>query len=83
MITSKIVRSQLKGMITIPIEFRQKLNIDENSLLEASLTPDGVLFTKINLQKEPEIYSDQQIKKWLKEDAMDAKTAKKLKDLLN
>lgn len=86
MTPTKIVRPQTKGMITIPIEFREKLAIDENSLLEASMTDNGVLFTKINYEKEkkkPEIYSEKQIKRWLKEDALDEKTAKKLKSLLS
>lgn len=83
MASTKIVRPQAKGMITIPIEFREKLSIDENSLFEVTITANGVLFTKINIdRKEPEIYSDEQIKSWLKEDALDLKTAKKLKNLL-
>ncbi len=83
MIPAKIVRSQTKGMVTIPVEFREKLAIDENSLFEASITANGVLFTKINYEKkEPDVYSDSQIKKWLKEDALDPKTARKLKNLL-
>ncbi|MBI5753547.1 AbrB/MazE/SpoVT family DNA-binding domain-containing protein [Candidatus Peregrinibacteria bacterium] len=83
MTPTKIVRPQAKGMITIPVEFREKLAIDENSLLEASMMDNGVMFTKINYNKqEPEVYSDKQIKKWLKKDTLDLKTAKKLKILL-
>lgn len=79
----KIVRTQTKGMVTIPREFREKLGISSNSLLEAKIVDNGVMFVKMNYQAlEPEIYSDEQIKNWLKEDKLDKKTAEKIKKLL-
>lgn len=85
MTSTKIVRPQSKGMVTIPASFRSKLGIDENSLLEARLTKNGVEFIRINIlktKKAPELYNDAQVKKWLKDDAIDAKTALKLSKLL-
>lgn len=80
---AKVVKTQSKGMVTIPAEFRQKLEIDENSLLEAKLINNGVIFTKIvYTPPETEIYSDKKIKEWMKDDKMDKKTAQKLKKLL-
>jgi bifunctional DNA-binding transcriptional regulator/antitoxin component of YhaV-PrlF toxin-antitoxin module len=83
MISSKIVRPQSKGMVTIPVEFRQKLGITEDSVLQAQLTPKGVLFVKMDLSKEePALYSDSEIEGWMEEDRLDAKTARKLRRLL-
>ena len=80
---TKIVKTQTKGMVTIPAEYREKLGIDANSLLEAKLVDEGVLFVKLEIPNfEPEIYSDKQIEEWMKADKMDAKTAKKLAKLL-
>ncbi len=79
----KIVKPQSKGMVTIPVEFRQKLNIDENSLLEVKLLDNGIAFIKLDYRPETyEVYSDKEIKTWLKEDKIDQKTAKKLDKLI-
>lgn len=79
---SKVVRPQAKGMVTIPIEFRKKLGINENSLLEAKLTDCGVTFIKIDFRQESELFTDTEIKEWMKEDKLDKKTIKKLEKLL-
>ena len=87
----KIIRTQAKGMVTIPSEFRSALGIDENSLLQAQLVKNGVLFVKIEYQtaKKPkktappvEMYSAKQIAGWLLADKIDPRTAAKLKKLL-
>lgn len=88
----KIVRTQAKGMITIPSEFRSALGIDENSLLQASLVKNGVLFVKIKFESTPskskkqetpyQLYSDAQIKEWLLKDKIAPATAARLKKLL-
>lgn len=80
---TKVIRAQTKGMITIPIEFRQKLGIETNSLLEAKLIDDGLMLIKMNYPKSnTELYSDEEIKTWLKDDQIDQPTAKKLAKLL-
>lgn len=82
-LSTKVVRTQSKGMVTIPIEFREKLGIDPNSLLEVRLMDNGVMFVKLEMtSQESEIYSDQQIEEWVKTDQMDVKTIKRLKKLL-
>ena len=79
---TKVVKTQSKGMVTIPIEYREKLGIEANSLLKAELVDNGVMFVKINYEpEESEIYSDKKIKEWMKTDKLDAETAKKLKKL--
>ena len=77
----KMVRTQEKGLVTIPIEFRERLGIEKNSLLQAKLTKDGVLFVKVTTKVE-KLYSDEDIKKWMQEDRLDGKTLKKLDQLL-
>ena len=79
----KIVRPQAKGMVTIPSEFREKLGINENTLLEAQLTKKGVLFVKIDLAKKESFYTDKEIENWVKEDRLDPKVAKKIQGLLS
>lgn len=83
MSSMKVVKPQSKGMVTIPIEFREKLGIDSDSLLEVKMINNGVAFIKIDYQskKESRIYSDQQIKQWLKDDKLDAATVRKLAKL--
>lgn len=82
-LSTKFVRTQSKGMVTIPIEFREKLGIDPNSLLEVRLIENGVMFVKLEMTpRKPELYSDHQIKEWVKIDQMDEKTVKKLRKLL-
>ena len=43
---TKVIRAQSKGMVTIPSTFCVKLGIKPNSLLEAKLVDNGVLFSK-------------------------------------
>lgn len=77
----KVVKTQSKGMVTIPIEYRKNLGVNENTLFEVKLVVNGILFTKVNMWNENEIYSDKQIQKWIKEDKLDVNTIKKLKKI--
>lgn len=80
---TKIVRTQAKGMVTIPVEFRERLGITEDSLLQAALTSKGVLFIKLDISNNPpEFYSDTEIEEWMKADKLDSKSAKKIRQLL-
>lgn len=77
----KVVKTQSKGMVTIPVEYRESLDVNENTLFEVKLIDNGVVFTKVNMKSENEIYSDKQIQKWMKEDKLDGNTVKKLQKL--
>lgn len=81
---TKIVRTQNKGMITIPANFRETLGIDTDTFLEARLIDNGIMFVKINtkLQQPSNLYSEKEINQWLKDDKLDLKTAQKIKRLL-
>lgn len=79
----KFIRTQLKGLVTIPIMFRQELNIQHNDLLEARLLDNGILLTKVVLSSpRTSLYSDKKIKEWMRRDKMDVKTTKKIQKLL-
>lgn len=90
MAREKIVKIQTKGMVTIPVEFREALGIDEQSVLQARIVNGGVLFVKMSYQplskksgqSASELYSDAQIRTWLQQDKLDARTAAKLKKIL-
>mgnify|MGYP001587418881 CR=1 FL=1 len=77
----KVVKTQSKGMVTIPIEYRESLGVNENTLFEVKLIDNGVMFIKVNMKNENEIYSDEQVQKWMNEDKLDANTVKKLQKL--
>ena len=82
---TKLVKTQIKGMVTIPREFREKLGIDANCLLEARLVENGVTFIKLEYKKtvDVEIYSDKQVEEWLEDDKIDPKLSKKIKKLFS
>lgn len=77
----KVVKTQSKGMVTIPVEYRESLGVNENTLFEVKLIDNGVMFIKVNMKDENEIYSDKQVQKWIKEDKLDSNTVKKLQKL--
>ncbi|MDP2642395.1 MAG: AbrB/MazE/SpoVT family DNA-binding domain-containing protein [Candidatus Peregrinibacteria bacterium] len=77
----KVVKTQSKGMVTIPVEYRESLGVNENTLFEVKLIDNGVVFTKVNMKAEDEIYSGKQIQKWMRENKLDAGTVKKLRKL--
>ncbi len=70
-------------MVTIPVEFREKLGISEDSLLQAELTSKGVLFVKLEYPgSDPAFYTDKEVEEWIADDRLDAKSIKKLEQLL-
>ena len=78
----KYVRPQIKGMVTIPVEFRKSLDINEDTILTVQIYRGGVFFEKLqNDNEELEIYSEKRIKEFLKEDKLDKATVKKLEKL--
>ncbi len=79
----KIVRTQEKGLVTIPAEFREKLGIQKDSLLQAKLTQGGILFVKLQVENEDNFFTKEEIGKWMDEDKMNAVTIKKLNKLLS
>jgi AbrB family looped-hinge helix DNA binding protein len=81
---SKIARLLPKGQVTIPAEFRKRLGIDESTLLNITLVGDHLEITPLRVGEEARLrrYSDEQIARFLKEDRIDAATARKVRRLL-
>lgn len=81
---SKIVKPLPKGQVTIPAEFRRRLGIDESTLLNITLTGDRLEIRPLRVGEEARLrrYSDEQIARFLKEDRIDAATARKVRQLL-
>ena len=82
---TKLVRTLPKGQITLPIEFRRRLKIDDKTVLSLSLkgTKIEILPLRTVPQKETmREYEEDEIKRFLKEDRINAKTATKVRRLL-
>jgi len=82
---SKVVRPLAKGQITIPAEFRQKLGIDANTLLDISLVEGKLEIIPIRIRGAEPLreYTDDDIQQFLEADKIDAQTAGKVKELLS
>lgn len=87
MTPKKVVKPQIKGMVTIPRPFRETLGITPETPLLVELKNNGVFITKFipvsAPQLKPSLYSEREIREMVKADKIDPKTVKKLKKLLN
>ena len=81
---SKIVRSLPKGQITIPAQFRERLGIDQDSLLNIILLEDRLEVVPIRIGEQESLreYTDEEIRSFLQEDKIDPETARKVRKLL-
>ena len=61
------VRVKRKGQVTIPVEIRQRLKIDEGSLLEVREHENGILLTPIGPLEGGEVVGEESYKKILQE----------------
>jgi AbrB family looped-hinge helix DNA binding protein len=82
---TKVVRPRSKGQITIPVEFRKALHIDEETLLSVSLVGGKLELVPIRLgEAEPlRDYADEDLQRFLEEDRIDAETAARVRKLLS
>jgi len=82
---TRIVRSQARGQITVPIEFRQRLGIDQNTFLRLTLRGSRIEVSPVQLAKEgTELreFHRKELDAFLEEDKIDAKTAPKVRRLV-
>lgn len=82
---SKLVRSLPKGQITLPIEFRRRLKIDDKTILSLSLKGSTIEILPLRLADQAvplRKYEADEIARFLKEDRLDRKTADKVRRLL-
>lgn len=82
---TRLLRPRARGQITIPAEFRRRLKIGENTILRVTLK--GLKIEILPLQAELRDrplreYGQDEIERFLKEDRLDARTAKKVRRLL-
>ena len=82
---TRFVRPYARGQITIPLEFRERLEIDENTLLQISLKGSKIEITPFKVVDSDQMlreYDAAEIEEFLKEDKIDPQTAAKARKLL-
>ena len=83
--TTRLVRLYARGQITIPADFRERLGMDENTVLQMRLKGASIEITPLKLVDEDRLvrdYDAAEIEVFLKEDKLDRKTAAKARKLL-
>jgi AbrB family looped-hinge helix DNA binding protein len=82
---TRLVRLHPRGQVTIPVEFRKRLGIDENTILQIRLRGSGLDITPLRVEEEHRLireYDRAEIRAFLREDRLDAKTANRVRKLL-
>lgn len=81
-----IVKPLAKGQITIPVEFRRRLNIGTDTFLQLTLKGEKIEIVPLRLvpKGEPLLreYTDEEIQRFLEEDKLDPETLAKVRFLL-
>ncbi len=81
-----IVKPLAKGQITIPVEFRRRLNIGTDTFLQLTLKGEKIEIVPLRLvpKGEPLLreYTDAEIQRFLEEDKLDPETVAKVRLLL-
>ncbi len=84
--TSKVVKPFGTGQITIPAEFRRRLNIGRNTLLNIVLQEGRLEIRPLKLQAGKQGvrgYTREEIDQFVADDKLDPRTAAKVKKLLS
>jgi bifunctional DNA-binding transcriptional regulator/antitoxin component of YhaV-PrlF toxin-antitoxin module len=84
-VSTKLVRLQAKGQITLPAQFRRRLKVDEDAILRVTLERDGIKIAPLRSRTtDPALreYSQVDINRFLREDRLDRATAAKAQQLL-
>ena len=81
-----VVKPLAKGQITIPVEFRRRLNIGADTFLKLTLKGEKIEIIPLRLvpKGEPLLreYTDEEIQLFLEEDKLDPETLAKVRFLL-
>jgi len=83
---TRIVRPQARGQITIPADFRKRLGIDQDTLLQLTVHGSTIEISPLRLAKEGlalREFDRSKLDAFLKEDKIDAKTAARVRRLLS
>jgi bifunctional DNA-binding transcriptional regulator/antitoxin component of YhaV-PrlF toxin-antitoxin module len=81
----KIVKTLPKGQITLPVEFRRRLHIDDRTFLSLTLKRGRIEIVPLRPVPQKEAlrdYQQDEIERFLREDRIDAETASKVRRLL-
>ena len=83
---TKLVKPLSRGQITIPVEFRKKLGIDTNTILNLVLKGNKIEITPAIVREVSDEdlreYTDSEISQFLKEDKISQSTARAVRKLL-
>ena len=83
---NRIIKPLPRGQITIPIEFRKKLGIDEDTFLNLALKGNKIEITPVIIRESNDEdlrdYTNEEIAEFLSEDKIDQKTADIVRELL-
>jgi AbrB family looped-hinge helix DNA binding protein len=82
---SKLVRPLPRGQITLPIEFRRRLRIDDGTILSLTLKGNRIEIIPLRLipqEENPREYTRDEIERFLEEDRIHPNTAAKVRRLL-
>ncbi|NIM95006.1 MAG: AbrB/MazE/SpoVT family DNA-binding domain-containing protein [Anaerolineales bacterium] len=82
---TRLVKPYAKGQITIPADFRERLGIDENSILQLELKGSKIEITHLKIVDGDQLlreYDDSEIEAFLEEDKIDKETADRVRELL-
>jgi AbrB family looped-hinge helix DNA binding protein len=83
--TKRLVKPYAKGQVTIPADFRERLGIDENTILQMELKGARIEITPMRVVDEDQLlrdYDSSEIEAFLEEDRIDPETAAKVRVLL-
>lgn len=76
------VKPTVKGQITIPYKMRQKLGINENSLIQIVLENDSFVSIPVKVTDRDDLCSQSEIDEFLAKDKISEKDANFYKQLL-
>ena len=82
---TRLVRLQAKGQLTLPAQFRRRLNVDEDTILRITLRDAGITITPLRPERTDSSlreFSQADITRFLREDRLDRATAAKVQRLL-
>jgi len=83
---SRIIKPRATGQITIPADFRQRLNIGADTFLKLTLVDGKIEIVPLRLVPLEEVplreYTDEEIQRFLEEDRLDTETLAHIRRLL-
>lgn len=84
-VLSKLVRPLTKGQITLPIEFRRRLQIGSDTILRLTLKGGRIEVVPLRPMAQGRLreYEDEEIDRFLREDRLDPRAAAKVRRLLS